>query len=98
MPRGPWVYFSDIKCEKDTKLAILAIFPMQEGMNLTPSDRRSEIGIHKSQTEIWIPKSQIHDDSEVFEANTEGRLVLSEWICNQKDLQPFRPKEYPDER
>ena len=38
--------------------------------------------------EIWIPKSQIHDDSEVFDSdeNSDGRLVVSEWIAVQKGL------------
>lgn len=27
----------------------------------------------------WIPKSVIHDDSEVFEAGHSGKLVLHHW-------------------
>lgn len=38
--------------------------------------------------EIWFPKSQIDDDSEVFDAdgNSTGTLVVSEWIALQKGL------------
>lgn len=38
--------------------------------------------------EHWIPLSQIHDDSEVFDAsaNSEGTLVVTEWIATQKGL------------
>lgn len=38
--------------------------------------------------EHWIPKSQIHDDSEVYDAdeNSEGTLVITEWIAKQKGL------------
>ncbi len=36
--------------------------------------------------EYWIPKSQIHDDSEVYEDGTEGTLVVSEWIAREKNL------------
>lgn len=38
--------------------------------------------------EYWIPKSQIHDDSEVYDAgeNREGVLIVSEWIAKQKGL------------
>ncbi|KKN72202.1 hypothetical protein LCGC14_0413390 [marine sediment metagenome] len=36
--------------------------------------------------EYWIPKSQIHDDSEVYEDGTEGDLVISAWLAKQKDL------------
>jgi hypothetical protein len=38
--------------------------------------------------EHWIPKSQLSDDSEVFDDanNSEGQLVVSEWIANAKGL------------
>lgn len=36
--------------------------------------------------EHWIPKSQIHDDSEVYEEGHEGRLVVTQWIAEQKGL------------
>lgn len=35
---------------------------------------------------FWIPKSQIHDDSEVYKKGTEGTLIVSEWIAIQKGL------------
>lgn len=36
--------------------------------------------------QTWIPKSQIDDDSEVYQAGTEGKLVISEWIAKEKGL------------
>jgi hypothetical protein len=36
--------------------------------------------------EYWIPKSQIHDDSEVYQEGTSGQLVISQWIAEQKGL------------
>jgi hypothetical protein len=36
--------------------------------------------------QIWIPKSQIHDDSEVYKADTEGTLVIPEWLAKEKGL------------
>jgi hypothetical protein len=36
--------------------------------------------------EVWIPHSQIDDDSEVFKLGDVGRLVISEWIAKQKGL------------
>lgn len=38
--------------------------------------------------EHWIPKSQLSDDSEVFNdaGNAEGKLVVSEWIAKEKGL------------
>lgn len=35
---------------------------------------------------VWIPKSQIHDDSEVYESGTEGTLVIPEWLAVEKGI------------
>lgn len=35
---------------------------------------------------VWIPKSQISDDSEVYSEGHEGTLIVSEWIAEQKGL------------
>ena len=35
---------------------------------------------------LWIPKSHIDDDSEVYKKDTEGTLVISEWIAKEKGL------------
>jgi hypothetical protein len=36
--------------------------------------------------EVWIPKSQISDDSEVYDEGSSGTLIISEWIANEKGL------------
>jgi hypothetical protein len=38
--------------------------------------------------EEWVPKSVIHDDSEVFDddENAEGMLVLEEWWAEKSGL------------
>lgn len=36
--------------------------------------------------EYWIPQSQVDDDSEVWEKDDEGTLVISDWIAEQKGL------------
>jgi hypothetical protein len=36
--------------------------------------------------EQWIPKSQIHEDSEVYEDGHHGDLIISRWIAKQKGL------------
>ena len=33
--------------------------------------------------EHWIPKSQITDDSEVYERGHEGKLVITHWLAQQ---------------
>lgn len=37
--------------------------------------------------EVWIPNSQIDDDSEIWnesEKGEEGKLVISEWLATKK--------------
>lgn len=34
--------------------------------------------------EIWIPKSQIHDDSEVFAEGHKGELVVMSWYAEKQ--------------
>ena len=34
----------------------------------------------------WIPKSQIHDDSEVYTNDQEGTLVIPEWLAIEKEM------------
>jgi len=41
---------------------------------------------HGARRMMWIPKSQIDDDSEVWEPGQSGELVTSEWIAIEKDL------------
>lgn len=38
--------------------------------------------------ERWVPKSVVHDDSEVFDAkeNAAGKLVLVGWWARENDL------------
>jgi len=36
--------------------------------------------------EFWIPKSQIHDDSEVYEEGGEGTLVIPRWLAEEKGI------------
>lgn len=34
--------------------------------------------------ERWVPKSVVHDDSEVFEEDHEGTLVLKSWFAERE--------------
>jgi hypothetical protein len=36
--------------------------------------------------ELWIPQSQIHEDSEVYQDGDEGTLVVSEWFAEKENL------------
>ena len=36
--------------------------------------------------EVWVPKSQIHADSEVYAADTDGILIITRWMANKLEL------------
>jgi len=36
--------------------------------------------------EVWLPLSQVSDDSEVYCKGDEGTLIISAWIASQKNL------------
>jgi hypothetical protein len=38
--------------------------------------------------EVWVPKSAIHDDSEVYDGhdNNHGKLVLHQWFAEKEGL------------
>lgn len=36
--------------------------------------------------EVWIPQSQIHDDSEVYQEGDEGELVVARWFAEKEEL------------
>lgn len=38
--------------------------------------------------DIWIPRSEIHDDSEVWDEGHDGTLVIPLWLAEQKGIAP----------
>ena len=36
--------------------------------------------------DFWIPKSQLHDDSEVYRKGDSGTLIITKWIAKQKGI------------
>jgi len=36
--------------------------------------------------EYWIPKSQITDDSEVYDRGHKGKLVITRWLAQRREL------------
>ena len=49
------------------------------------SDRSILVEIGDEQ--VWLPKSQVDEDSEVFKKDDEGRLVVTKWIAQERELQ-----------
>lgn len=36
--------------------------------------------------DVWVPKSLIHDDSEVYEPGHHGKLVVAQWFAEKEGL------------
>jgi hypothetical protein len=34
--------------------------------------------------EVWVPQSQVDEDSEVYQKGDEGTLIVSEWFAKQR--------------
>jgi hypothetical protein len=51
---------------------------------ISVAETSSAILVRTEHGEDWVPKSQIDDDSEVFEKDQEGKLIVSQWIATQK--------------
>lgn len=49
-------------------------------------DSGKAICVRVDDKEVWIPKTLIHDDSEVYKEGTEGTLVIPEWLAIEKEL------------
>ena len=50
-------------------------------------ETKEAILIEVDEEEYWIPKSQIHDDSEVYRDGDEGDIIISEWIASKKRIE-----------
>ena len=66
---------------------------MSDGVSLGKSRVISSSGLAlkvatKDHGSLWIPRSVIHDDSEVFDDgdNNEGNLVVMEWFAEKENL------------
>lgn len=62
--------FDDVKALRGTERALLC--------RLTTDGGESR--------EVWVPRSQITDDSEVYEIGDEGQLVVKSWFAEREGL------------
>ena len=49
-------------------------------------ETENAILIEVEDEEYWIPKSQIHDDSEVYEEGGEGTCIIPLWLAKKNEL------------
>lgn len=36
--------------------------------------------------QVWVPKSVIHDDSEVYAMDTDGDLIVARWFAEKEGI------------
>jgi hypothetical protein len=53
---------------------------------ISQSNKAIRVRLADRVTPIWIPRSLVDDDSEVYERGHTGTLVLPEWWCIQEGL------------
>lgn len=51
----------------------------------TESDEAIQVELDDGRL-VWIPKSQVHEDSETYEMGTDGTLIIPEWLANSKGM------------
>lgn len=57
-----------------------------EGRVIRDSGKAILVELTDSGKQVWIPKSVIHDDSEVYEDGTEGIVIVKTWFAEKNDL------------
>jgi hypothetical protein len=70
MPSDETFTIADAVCVGETGAAIRVEAPFFEDVSDDP--------------EVWIPKSVVHDDSEVYTEGTDGELVIHYWFAQKK--------------
>lgn len=66
---------------------------MSDSVNLGASERRKVtdkamlVFVEDLGEEVWVPKSAIHDDSEVYDSRYEGEegdLIVKSWLARDR--------------
>lgn len=55
-----------------------------EGLRLSPSGQALLVDVDGDC--VWIPCSQISDDSEVYKPGDVGELIIPQWLAEEKGL------------
>jgi hypothetical protein len=58
----------------------------EECKGIGESDMAVRVKCAEIYNPFWVPKSMIHDDSEVYKAFTEGNLIVRRWWAEKKGL------------
>ena len=53
---------------------------------IAETDKAIKVRAGDLDEDIWVPKSVIDDDSEVYKADTDGDLIVAEWWARKEGL------------
>ena len=65
-------------CIRETERAIL--------VELATKGHKDAFGFVTDTRELWFPKACVHDDSEVYKAKTDGKLIVKRWFAEKEGL------------
>jgi hypothetical protein len=57
-----------------------------ENVTVKLETAKAILAIFEDETEVWIPKSMIDDDSEVYKMGTSGTLIVKRWFAEKEGL------------
>lgn len=57
---------------------------IEDARCIAETDRAIRVDAQDFDEPVWIPKSQVDDDSEIYELGGEGTLVVTEWFARKQ--------------
>jgi hypothetical protein len=63
-----------------------SLFTIHDAVVVHETEKALRIRSDDLEEEVWVPKSQIHDDSDVYDSGDgsgPGRLVVSKWLAEK---------------
>jgi len=57
-----------------------------ENVTVKRETAQAILAVLEDGTEKWIPKSAIAEESEVYEMETEGTLIVAQWFAEKEGL------------
>lgn len=61
-------------------------FALGEAKALGETEKALKVLLDGADEEMWVPKSCVHDDSEVWKKGDEGKLVVKTWFAEKNAL------------
>lgn len=70
-------------CEVKERI-MATTYTVEDAVCVGESDLAIKVKAPEFDGAVWVPKSHVDDDSEVYAECHEGKLIVTEWIAKQK--------------